>query len=129
MARFDKVEPYVGNTRARLAADWVAADGVPIGVGLDATGKVVVGAGTTGIVGIVVLVKENKKAGDTVDIMTAGDIVECPSVAAAFAAGTIITANTTTGVLSVTVPSATQAYVGFTVEAGRLVVRQIGRNL
>ena len=129
MARFDKVEPYAGNIRARLLADWAAADGVAIGVGLDAAGKVVPGAGTTGIVGIVILVKENKKAGDTVDIMCAGEIAELPTAAAPLAAGTIITANTTTGALSVTAPSATQAIVGFTVDAGRLHVQGVGKNI
>jgi len=129
MARFDKVEPYAGNIRARLAADWAAADGTAIGVGLDSTGKVVPGAGQTGIVGVVVLVKENKKAGDTVDIMCAGEIVDVNTPAALLAAGTIVTANTTTGVLSVTAPSATQAIVGYTVEAGRLHVQGIGKNI
>jgi len=129
MARFDKVEPYAGNIRARLLADWAAADGVAIGVGLDAAGKVVPGAGTTGIIGVVILVKENKKAGDTVDIMCAGEIAECPAVGTEFAAGTIITANTTTGALSVTAPSATQAIVGFTVTAGRLHVQGVGKNI
>jgi hypothetical protein len=40
------------------------------------------------------------------------------------AAGTVYTANTTTGVISNAAASATQTPVGFTVEAARLIVRR-----
>jgi hypothetical protein len=119
MARFDKYEPLANGFRAKLLADWAAADGAPIGVGLDTAGKVVPGAGNTGVIGVVILVGYNKKAGDVVDVMTGGEILEMTGLTA----GTKITANTTTGVLSTTVAGATQAGVGFTVEADRLVVR------
>lgn len=119
MPRFDKYEPKAGGFRARLAADWAAADGAAIAVGLDTNGRVVPGAGNTGVLGIVILVKENKKAGDVVDVMTAGEILEMTGLTA----GTTITANTTTGVLSNTAASGTQIVMGRTVEADRLVVR------
>jgi hypothetical protein len=118
MPRFDKYEPKAGGFRARLAADWAAADGVPIAVGLDTNGRVVVGAGNSGVKGVVILVAENKLAGDTVDVMTAGEILEFAGVA-----GTTYTANTTTGVISSAAASGTQIKVGHTVEADRLIVR------
>lgn len=119
MARYDKYDPIDGGLRARLAADWAAADGVPIAVGLDTTGKVVPGVGNSGIVGVVILVVENKKAGDVVDIMNDGEILELTGLTA----GTPITAVTTTGVLETTAADATHVRIGYTVEADRLVVR------
>ena len=119
MPRFDKYEPLGGGFRARLAAAWAAADGVPIAVGLDTTGKVVPGAGTTGILGVCILVAVNKNAGDVVDVMTDGEILEMTG----FAAGVPVTALTTTGVLGVVAEDATHTRIGHTVEADRLVVR------
>lgn len=84
---------------------------------MDVNGRLVVGAGTTGIRAVLVL-PENKAAGDTVDSMTDGEIVEF-----AGAAGTTYTANTTTGVITSAAASATQIEVGYTVEATRLIVR------
>ena len=125
MARYDKYDPISGGFRAPLNADWAVADyGVPIGVGLTATGRVVKGAGATGVLGVLVVdgrveagvVKSQpKKAGDIVDVMTQGEIVDVASLNA----GTAYVANTTTGALA----TATGTYVGFTVEASRLVVR------
>ena len=125
MARYDKYDPLSGGFRAPLNADWAVADyGVPIGVGLTATGRVVKGAGATGVLGVLVVdgrveagvVKSQpKKAGDIVDVMTQGEIVDVASLNA----GTAYVANTTTGALA----TATGTYVGFTVEASRLVVR------
>lgn len=122
MARYDKVDPISGSTRAPLAANTNAHDGVigggtaPIGVGLDTSGRVVAGAGNTGIIGVLCL-PSNKKAGDVVDVMRAGEIVEIGGTA-----GTTYTANTTTGAITNAAASATQIKVGHTVEAGRLVV-------
>ena len=126
MARYDKYDGTCGGFRAALSADWAAADyGVPFGVGLNSSGRVVKGAGVTGVLGVLVvdgvveggtIKTEPKKAGDIVDVMTDGDIVETGQ-----AAGTKIAANTTTGVLG-----ATGTLVGFTVEAGRMVVRANG---
>lgn len=125
MIRYDKYDPLSGGFRAPLNADWAVADyGVPIGVGLTAAGRVVKGAGATGILGVLVVdgrveggvVKSQpKKAGDIVDVMTDGEIVDCTGLQA----GTAYVANTTTGALA----AATGTYVGFTVEASRLVVR------
>lgn len=122
MARYDKYEPKAGGFRAPLAADLAATDstgtGNPLGVGLDVNGRVVAGEGQTGIVGVLVTTKA-MKAGDIVDVMTSGEIVEMASVAA----GTEITTLTTTGVTDDVAADATHIKVGFTVEATRLIVR------
>lgn len=124
MARIDKTESAVGVFRAPLAADYVGSE-TPIAVGLDVNGRVVAGAGTTGIVGILCrppLAPANPllpyKAGTQIDVLTAGELVEF-----AGAAGTKYTANTTTGVISSAAASGTQIPIGWTVEATRLVVR------
>lgn len=115
MARYDKYEPYAGGFRAPLAADWLPADiGKAFGVGLNANGQVVKGAGNTGILAVLVLTKAYK-AGQIVDSMTDGEIVEFGGTA-----GTVYFAATTTGVVSTT---NTGIRVGHTVEGGRLVVR------
>jgi hypothetical protein len=90
-----------------------------IGVGLDVNGLVVPGAGQTGVVGILILTM-NKGAGDIVDVMTDGEVVE-----AGLAAGTTYFAAAADGVISASAPAAGAAgvKVGHTVEAGRLIVR------
>jgi len=121
MAHFDKYEPLANGFRARLAAAWGnetndQRDGVPFGVGLDASGHVVRGAGVTGVVGVLILIKESKNAGEVVDVMTSGEIVE----AEGFTAGDLVFAAAADGALSTT---NTGTPVGFTVEADRIVVR------
>lgn len=129
MSRIDKYEPLTGGTRAPLAADWLLADlNKVVPVGLDANGKVVKGLGNTGYVGIVVLT-EQKFAGDIVDVMQDGDIAEFNS--AGFAAGSNFFADAADNVVKIgtgaqtnTAPvTAGSKKVGFTVEATRLVVR------
>lgn len=115
MARIDKYEGVGDGFRAPLAADW-AGQAAPIGVGLDVNGRVVPGQGTTGIKGVVCK-PDALKAGQPIDVMKDGELVEF-----AGAAGTVYTANTTTGVISNAAASATQIVVGFTVEATRLIV-------
>lgn len=117
MARIDKYQPVAGGFRAPLSAAYTGAPAA-IGVGLNASGRVVAGAGQTGIVGVVCS-PYDKAAGDIIDVMTNGELVEFGG-----AAGTIYTANTTTGVISNGAPSATQVTIGFTVEADRLIVRK-----
>lgn len=120
MAHYDKYDPTDGGFRAPLAADLAKnSAGNPIGVGLNTSGQVVAGAGNTGIVGVLTVTRD-MKAGDIVDVMTDGEIVE---MVAPVVAGTTITALTTTGALGVTAADATHIEVGFAVEATRLVVR------
>lgn len=135
--RYDQVEPHVGIVRAPLAANLTFdANGEmgPLAVSLDANGKVVVGtAGQSGFIGLLVknvpMVPAGRftagqtvnnwmggRAGDVVDVMIQGQIVDVPGLAA----GSAIYAVPATGVL--TTVSAGNVRVGFTVEATRLVV-------
>ena len=115
MARYDKYDGKVGGFRAPLAADWGASRvGVLTGVGLDANGRIVPGDGNTGVKGVLVI-DQPMAAGDIVDTMTDGEIVDCEGLSAgtgyfAAADGTVSDVNTGT-------------YLGHTVEAQRLVVR------
>ena len=76
MSRYDKYDPKAGGYRAPLAANFdPTLVEKPIGVGHNANGAVVVGAGQSGIKGVLVLTMA-RKAGEIVDIMTNGEIVE-----------------------------------------------------
>jgi hypothetical protein len=122
MARIDKYDPVDGGFRAPLNADHAkTTPGNPIAVGLNASGRVVDGAGNTGITGILVL-DSARLAGDIVDVMSDGEMVEMVGLTA----GTVITADNTTGVLAVTAPGAGRTRIGWTVEASRLIAR-LGR--
>ena len=117
MANYDKYGPKTGGFRAALAGNWLKADlNTVIGVGLDAKGAVVKGAGQTGLVGVIVLTEEIK-ARQIVDVMTAGDIVAFGGTA-----GTVYYADPTTGVINAT-KAAGKFRVGHTVRPDRLVVR------
>lgn len=80
MSRYDKYDPKVGGFRAALAADFDPdlLDHV-VAVGLDTDGLVLTNgpdnSGTTGLIGVIVLTKA-RRAGDIVDVMTDGEIVE-----------------------------------------------------
>lgn len=118
MPRYDKYEPYGGGFRAPLAAAVLDANKfVAYGVGLDTQGRVVLGAGNTGIVGVMIA-HEAKVAGDYVDVMCDGEITD----ATGLTAGTKLTANTTTGAITNGATSTTQVPVGFTIEATRIHV-------
>lgn len=119
--RWDKTDP-VDTIRARLNADWLAADiGVPVGVGINASGKLVKGAGNTGVVGVVILSKA-RKAGEPVDIIKRGEAVGGTQVIVATAAlaGTSYSISAT-GVVTAEA-AGTRGTLGFTVEVDRLVV-------
>lgn len=151
MARYDKYDPISGGFRAPLAANLTLTGGNfgPKAVSLNASGKVVVGtAGTTGLVGI--LVKNAARgpwgptqwsqfgisaiggmpnpatavgcmAGDIVDIMTSGEIVDLAgSGITGLAAGQPIYC-TADGDLTNVLTGNTK--VGYTVEANRMIVR------
>lgn len=118
MSRYDKYDPKAGGHRAPLFADFPAANAGKIyGVGINATGDCVIGAGATGIIGVLCLTKK-QNAGDIVDIMRNGEIVEFATTAGvagtpgtkyyAAADGTVSTTNTG-------VP------IGYTVEGSRLI--------
>lgn len=123
MARYDKYDPNVGGFRGPLAADLTATEktgnGNPLAAGLDVNGRVVVGAtaaaSTSGTVGLICTTRD-MKAGDIVDVMTAGEVVEMTGTVA----GTryALLANGTVGA-----GGAGLLNIGWTVEATRLVVR------
>lgn len=135
MARYDKYDGMSGGFRARLAVAINATSGassanqigVPLGVGLNSSGDVVVGAGATGVFAVLIVDKA-KVVGDIVDCMTAGEIVDLDE--AAFDPGAIYYA-TSAGVINTT---ATGARVGATAGdksltdgsiASRLIVRAV----
>lgn len=120
--RIDKSDPYSGTHRARLAANWLAADvGVIVGVGLDANGRIVKGAGNTGVVGVLVLSKV-RNAGEAVDILKRGEVVGGAQVIV----GTAAVAGTSYSISAAGVVTATAAGVrgtlGYTAEIDRFVV-------
>lgn len=121
MARIDKIDPKGDSFRAPLAANW-AGQVAPVAVTLDANGRVVVGA-VTALTAVGVICKPDAaKAGDIVDIMKRGELVE-----AGLVAGTYYWAATTTGALEAApagnpVAGTNKYRVGHTVEAGRLIV-------
>ena len=141
MARYDKYDPISGGFRAKLNADLTLVNGSvgPVGVSINTSGRVVVGnAGASGTVGVLVknvargpITQWNTTlqgtampnsspgalAGDAVDVMTAGEIVEVPT----FTAGQVIYALAN-GTLSAT-PATGAVKIGFVVEPGRLIVR------
>lgn len=138
MSRYDKYDPISGGFRAPLAANFGYTSGKPDYahadlnqvrvVSLNASGLVVVGyAGTTTRpVGVMILTTP-KAAGEIVDVMTAGDILEFALAnGSAAAAGTTYTTNQD-GTYGTTAPGANVAIIGTTVEATRLVVR-FGRS-
>jgi hypothetical protein len=116
MARVDKTQSAIAVTRAPINADFAQADwDKVIPVGINAQGKVVKGAGQSGVIGVVIPGKTVYRAGQIADIFGNGtEIVEVAGLAAGTkyygsAAGAITTTNTDT-------------YLGYTVEADRLVV-------
>ncbi len=133
MSRIDKVIAGHGNFRAPLLAAYGFTANLPdkdhadigkvVAVSLDANGRVVRGtAGAAGFKGVICL-GEPKGAGEIVDVMQIGEIVEFTTAAgAAAASGTNYTSNAD-GTYGTTVPGAANFKIGFTVEATRLVVR------
>lgn len=122
MARYDKYDPFSGGFRALLAEDFPKEDlNKVIGVGLNADGHLVPGAGRSGVRGVLILTKA-RKAGDVVDVMTDGEIVDLHEGDSALTPvpGTLYYVSDADGTLSAT---ASTNQVGTTVAAQRLVVR------
>lgn len=140
-AVYDKYEPLAGGFRAPLAAtlpvDGNGESGVKA-MSLDANGRAVVGTGgQSGLVGVTVKNVQvmpgsiaiptstvlshlwvGNRAGDVVDIMTNGEIVDLDKTA--FPAGSKVYAHAD-GTVDTVATAGTR--IGHTVEAGRLVVR------
>lgn len=124
-SRIDKYEPMGGGFRAPLNAAIPADDvGKIRGVSINSSGRAVLGGAVVAIKGVICAVKV-MAAGDIIDVMTDGEIVQATLPAGtALVAGTDYYADATTGALTATATS--NAYVGHTVELDRLVVR-VGR--
>lgn len=119
--RVDKSDPYSGTHRARLEAAWLAADvGEIVGVGLNASGRIVKGAGNTGVIGVVCL-SQVRPAGHPVDILK-----RCEVTGGTQIAGGAVVAGTSYSITAAGVIAATAAGVpgnlGYTTEIDRLVV-------
>lgn len=133
MANYDKYDSKLSGPRGFLAADWSPSNlNKVVGVGLNASGQYVVGAGATGIVGVLVLTRVIRAGREPVDPMKRGEIVRFdfhgkPEVALAAAApGTRYAVDNTTGFVEAlsgaTAPGAGKTYIGHTIEKGRLIV-------
>lgn len=137
--RWDKYDGYVGNYRGPLAADIVLATQANkvLAVGINSSGAVTVGAGQTGINGLVIIPVGvdmygnlleggvNTQAGDLCDVGKHGEITNFkPHLPGGTppnpAAGTNYYGHADGAVLPSTAPGA--VYVGHTVEADRLIV-------
>jgi hypothetical protein len=135
MARYDKYDPKVGGFRAFLASDWDQDTDLnrvwP--VGLNTSGQVVKGAGNTGVIGVCVITRKMKAADEPVDVMTAGEIVEFPTIASPAPAGSLVYAEPASDFeVDVAANVATGSVkIGHTVESragrgARLIVRVLG---
>lgn len=137
--RWDKYDGYIGNFRGPLAADVVLATQANkvLAVGVNSSGAVTVGAGQTGVSGVVIIPVGidmhgnlldggvNTQAGDLCDVGKHGEITNFKpylpgGTAPDAAAGTNYYGHPDGAVLPSTGPGA--VYVGHTVEADRLVV-------
>lgn len=137
--RWDKYDGYIGNYRGPLAADVVLATQANkvLAVGVNSSGAVTVGAGQTGVHGLVIIPVGvdmygnlldggvNTQAGDLCDVGKHGEITNFKpylpgGTAPDPAAGTNYYGHSDGAVLPSTGPGA--VYVGHTVEADRLVV-------
>lgn len=138
--RWDKYDGYIGNSRGQLAAD-VTDDqaNLVIGVGLNSTGQIVVGAGASGVIAVVIFnvghdyltggLVQPPQAGDVWDTGRHGEIVNfVPTVVTS----SVFSADTNPPVAgtkyyahadgSVNATSASGVYIGYTMEADRLIV-------
>lgn len=137
MSRYDKYNPVSGGFRAKLNAAWTATSG-PSGVTdlnriivveLNSSGRVIKATSAVTAIGVLVLTGP-KAAGDVVDVMTAGEIVEVDGAdvqgGVAPTAGQRFFFDATASRLAlVAAPTAGTNYflVGRVVEPTRLVVR------
>lgn len=133
MAAYDKYDSKLSGPRGFLAADWSSSDlNKVVGIGLNASGQYVKGAGATGIIGVLVLSRVIKAGREPVDPMKRGEIVAFDKVGkpaadlAIAAPGTRYAVDNTTGAVEAlagaTAPAAGKTYIGHTVEKGRLIV-------
>lgn len=136
MSRYDKYGPITGGSRGRLNAAWTATSGPSgttdlfrvTGVALNGSGRVVKATTALGCIGVFIA-HGAKAAGEVIDIMRNGEIVELAALDlqanTAPVVGTIYYVDLTNGLLTATAPGAgvNAAKVGYTTDdATRLVV-------
>lgn len=120
--RFDKYGPVTGGFRAPLLAAIVTADVNKIqAVSINASGLVVIGGpAETAVMGLICPHKVFA-AGDMIDVMTAGEIVECSMTnGSPFTSGAIVWAHLA-GTVDMT--STSGKAVGKMIELNRMIVR------
>lgn len=118
--RVDKSQPYGGTVRGRLDVAWLAADvGEIIGVGINASGRVVKGQGNTGCIGVLCM-SQVRNAGHPVDILEFCEVVGGVGGALNVAGTSFAISNT--GVITATA-AGVSGNLGFTVEADRLYIK------
>lgn len=126
--RIDKSDPKVGSFRAGLAADFADADINKVwGFGLDAAGLAVKGAGASGVLGVVIRTKKGEKAGDIIDIHTAGELY--PFVTTAGVTGVPGTKYYAHANGTVDNVATAGYYLGTVTSDGRLILRTNGTLL
>jgi len=138
MSRYDKYDPMTGGFRAPLAANFGYTSSLPDRKHADLSKLFAVGLNTSGRLGKfdttafprfagVLILTGPKGAGDIVDVMTDGEIVDLVDGeikgADTLGPGVSLYADTsvTTGLLTTTATA--MRFVGFTVETSRLIVR------
>jgi hypothetical protein len=119
--RTDVSNPHSGTHRARLEAAWLAADvGEIIGVGLNASGRVVKGAGNTGVIGVLVM-SQVRPAGHPVDVLKIAEVTGGTQIAGVAAVAGTSYSITAAGVIAATA-AGVPGNLGHTVEIDRFVV-------
>lgn len=127
MASYDKLNPYGGVHRMKLAAAWDAADvGKPYACGTDNTGKLVKGKGNLLTPRYLFILDKPLKAGTWVDAISYGEVSDFGPTAGVpgsdfGVAGTDYFGHPTTGAISSTASDGC-AYVGSTIGIDILVV-------
>lgn len=122
MSRYDKIDPYSGGFRARLAAAIPAANaGKLYAVSINTSGRVVIGGTATTDLRGVICATEAMAAGAAIDVMRIGEVAEATTTAGvAFTAGAVVYGHTDG---SVDATATAGKAVGFTVELNRLIVQ------
>lgn len=130
--RFDKYDPISGGFRGKLKLAFAVATLLDkerlFGVSIEAaTGLIVLGGASTAIRGVV-NVREPKAAGDVVDVMTSGEIVDAFFLndgVTATVLGTTYYVDNVTGAITATTTSNKQIGVRVvdTPDKGRIIVR------
>lgn len=131
MARYDQSDPINSTFRVDIAADFPDASlGKILGVGLDSSGHLVVGAGQDGICGVLVLNQKPGRVGPLrevprVDVMYSGEVTDFGPTAGVPGTdfGVAGTAYYSDAAGNITATWASGSwFVGRTVEPDRLIV-------